>query len=113
MLIWRRQLIQCLLSCLLCLPLQIAMGTFICSFIGNGFVRSAEPSLLLRPLADRPKLRRRLLVLAYFVAIVALVTLFGVMTIPDIIREGADFVQRLQSDNIWVVVMEKMRHGLG
>ena len=51
--------------------------------------------------------------LAYFTAIVSCVTLFGVMTIPDIIRESADFVTRLQSDSIWVVVLEKIRHGLG
>ena len=49
----------------------------------------------------------------YFTAIVSCVTLFGVMTIPDIIRESADFVTRLQSDSIWVVVLEKLRHGLG
>jgi hypothetical protein len=30
------------------------------------------------------------------------VRLFGVMTIPDIAREGADFVNRLKSDNVWV-----------
>lgn len=35
------------------------------------------------------------------------------MTIPDIIRESADFVTRLQSDSIWTVVLEKLRHGLG
>ncbi len=35
------------------------------------------------------------------------------MTIPDIASEGADFVNRLQSDNIWVVLVEKMRAGLG
>ena len=29
------------------------------------------------------------------------------------IREGADFVSRLQSDNIWVVVLEKVRAGVG
>ncbi len=52
-------------------------------------------------------------VLVYFTAIVSCVTLFGVMTIPDIIRESADFVTRLQSDSIWVVVLEKLRHGLG
>lgn len=89
------------------------MGTFIVSFIGNGFVKSGQRGVLGKPLASRPVLQRRLLVLLYFTAIVLLVTLFGVMTIPDIIREGADFVQRLQSDNIWVVVLEKMRDGLG
>lgn len=58
-------------------------------------------------------LRRRLLVLLYFSGIVSVVFLFGVMTIPDIIREGADFVRRLKSENVWVVVLEKMRNGLG
>ena len=28
-------------------------------------------------------------------------------------REAADFVGRLQSDSIWVVVLEKLRLGLG
>ena len=52
-------------------------------------------------------------VVLYFAAIVCILTLFGVMTAPDIIREGSDFVTRLKSDNVWVVVLEKMRHGLG
>lgn len=58
-------------------------------------------------------MRRRLLVLMYFSGIVSVVFLFGVMTIPDIIREGADFVRRLKSESVWVVVLEKMRNGLG
>lgn len=37
----------------------------------------------------------------------------GVLTIPDIAKEGVDFVNRLQSDNIWVVLVEKTRAGLG
>ena len=45
--------------------------------------------------------------------IVSVLTLFGVMTIPDIVREGGDFVQRLKSENAWVVVLEKLRHGIG
>ena len=39
--------------------------------------------------------------------------MFGVLTIPDIAREGADFVSRLKSDNVWVVLVEKTRKGLG
>ena len=35
------------------------------------------------------------------------------LTIPDIAREGADFVNRLKSDNVWVVLVEKTRAGLG
>jgi predicted PurR-regulated permease PerM len=57
--------------------------------------------------------RRRLLVVIYFAIIIAFITLFGVMTIPDIVREGADFIRRLKSDNVWVILVEKMRHGLG
>ena len=93
--------------------MQIVMGTFIVAFIGNGFVGSAQKSAALRFLDSRPMLRRRLLVLLYFSGIVSIVFLFGVMTIPDIIKEGADFVRRLKSENVWVVVLEKMRHGLG
>ena len=46
-------------------------------------------------------------------AIVSLLTLFGVLIVPDVVREGADFVSRLQTENLWVVVLEKMRKGLG
>ena len=87
------------------------MGTFIIAFIGDGFVRSAQRTVVFNRIP--PAWRRRLLVVMYFAAILSLVVLFGVMTIPNIIREGADFVSRLQSDNIWVIVLEKMRSGLG
>lgn len=63
---------------------QIVMGTFVVSFIGNGFVRSAQRSMLF-PGPISPGVRRRVLVLVYFTAIVSCVTLFGVMTIPGII----------------------------
>jgi H+/Cl- antiporter ClcA len=93
------------------------MGTFLVSFVGNGFVQSAERSCgpLLQRLAPTmtPTRRRRLLVAVYYAAIVSLVTLFGVLIIPDVVREGADFVHRLQTDNLWVVVLDKMRKGLG
>jgi predicted PurR-regulated permease PerM len=52
-------------------------------------------------------------VLSYFLSIIAFITLFGVLTIPDIAREGAEFVTRLKSDNVWVILVEKMRDGLG
>lgn len=57
--------------------------------------------------------RRRAMVLLYFAIIIAFFTTFGLLTIPDIAREGVDFVNRLQSDGIWVVLVEKMRLGLG
>jgi predicted PurR-regulated permease PerM len=45
--------------------------------------------------------------------VVLLFTLFGVLIIPDVVREGYDFVSRLQTENLWTVVLEKMRKGLG
>ena len=81
------------------------MGTFVVSFVGNGIVRSAQSTRLFTRLVKGTKLRRRVLVAGYFSLIVAACALFGVMTIPDIVREGADFVQRLKSDSIWVVVV--------
>jgi hypothetical protein len=87
------------------------MGTFIVSFIGNSFVQWMEEGPVLARLSAPT--RRRLLVVVYFTAIASIVTLFGVLTIPDIVREGSDFVQRLQSDTWGVVVLEKMRLGLG
>jgi predicted PurR-regulated permease PerM len=88
------------------------MGTFIMAFVGNSFVESTQNWRALEVLGAPPR-RRRALVVCYFLFIVALITVFGVLTIPDIVREGADFVQRLQSDNIWVVLVEKIRSGCG
>ncbi len=89
------------------------MGTFIVSFIGNSFVLAAQDTKPLGFISKSPDARRRLLVMVYFCIIIAFVTLFGVLTIPDIAREGAEFVSRLKSDNVWVILVEKMRHGLG
>lgn len=93
------------------LTVQIAMGTFIVSFIGNSFVASAASLPQLNTLS--PQRRRRVLVLVYYTFIILLFTLFGVLIIPDVVREGYDFVSRLQTENLWVVVLEKMRKGLG
>lgn len=87
------------------------MGTFIVSFIGNSFVTSAQNIPQLKTLS--PQRRRRVLVFVYYTCIVLLFTLFGVLIIPDVVREGYDFVSRLQTENLWVVVLEKMRKGLG
>lgn len=81
------------------------------SFIGNSFVTSAQNIPQLKTLS--PQRRRRVLVFVYYTCIVLLFTLFGVLIIPDVVREGYDFVSRLQTENLWVVVLEKMRKGLG
>ena len=73
----------------------------------------APPPVTAPLLAACLQARRRLLVIAYYMAIVSLLTLFGVLIVPDVVREGADFVSRLQTENLWVVVLEKMRKGLG
>lgn len=60
------------------------MGTFVVSFVGNGFVASGQAWPLLNRFT--PQKRRRLLVTAYYTAIVSLFTLFGVLIIPDVVR---------------------------
>ena len=87
------------------------MGTFILSFIGNSFIQTVQSSGILKELT--PDQRRRLLVVIFYTAILSIFTLFGVLIIPDVVREGADFVHRLRVENLWVVVLEKMRKGLG
>ncbi len=90
------------------------MGTFVLSFIGNSFVEGTHRLPTLPPFRSlSEKWQRRSLVLLFYAIIVCTVGIFGSMTIPEVIREGADFVSRLQNDNIWVVVLEKLRHGLG
>jgi len=89
----------------------IIMLTFILSFLGNGFVNSLSGIRQLRFVP--PTWRRRGSVLLYYALIIGLVSLFGLLTIPSLIKEGADFVVKLQSDSVWVVILDKMRHGLG
>jgi len=55
------------------------MGTFIVSFIGNGFVVSAQGSPLFSRLS--PKARRRLLVLLYFTVGPAILAILPTRTI--------------------------------
>ncbi len=91
--------------------MQIVLGTFIVAFFGNSFVYGAQTTSFMQSFPT--PIRRQSLVLVYFLMILGLFTLLGVLTIPDIAREGADFVNRLQSDNIWVILVEKMRRGVG
>ncbi len=90
---------------------RIALGTFYLSFLGNVFITSAEQASFLTGISEQT--RRRILVLIYFGLLVALVITFGVLTLPDIVREGADFITRLRSENVWNLVLQKMRAGLG
>jgi predicted PurR-regulated permease PerM len=92
---------------------QIVFGTFIVSFIGNSFVANTQTTQVMQSAFPNQQTRRRVLVVIYFLCILSVVMLFGLLTIPDIAKEGAEFVSRLQSDNIWVILVEKTRHGLG
>lgn len=91
----------------------IFMGTFILTFIGRSFTFSMQNTSHFARFVSNPDTQRKALVICYFVFIAVTIGVFGVMTIPYIAREAADFILRLQSENIWVVVLEKMRMGLG
>ena len=77
------------------------MGTFILTFVGRSLTLWLQEAARLRSLIKSSTLRRKIVVIAYFVTIAAILTVFGVLTIPYIVREGADFVSRLQAENIW------------
>ncbi|CAG9462957.1 unnamed protein product [Pedinophyceae sp. YPF-701] len=89
----------------------IAMGTFVIGFIGQTLVSWTQKRLV--PPTLRHVFTRHALVACYFLAIFGALAAFGLVTIPNIVSEGTDFVARLQSDNIWTVILEKMRAGLG
>jgi predicted PurR-regulated permease PerM len=77
------------------------MGTFILTFVGRSLTVWVKGRALFATLVKSETTRRKLIVMAYFITIAAILTVFGVMTIPYIVREGADFVHRLQAENIW------------
>eukprot|EP00892_Ulva_mutabilis_P011331 jgi/Ulvmu1/8570/UM045_0012.1 len=91
----------------------ICMGTFVLTFIGRSLSMWVEEAQQLAKMVRKHDTRRKMMVIAYFVTIALIIGVFGVLTIPYIVREGADFISRLQAENIWVVVLEKMRMGLG
>ena len=51
--------------------------------------------------------------MVYFTAILAVLGLFGIVTIPAIVSEGTDFMHRLQQENAWSVILKDVREGLG
>lgn len=89
----------------------IAIGSFILCFLGNSIIDWAQTLPAIRRVP--PSMRRKLLVVSYFSLIVLLVVGFGCLTVPNVLREGTDFISRLQNENMWIVVTDKMRQGLG
>lgn len=81
--------------------LQICMGTFVLTFIGRSLSAWIEEAKQLARLVPKHDMRRKMMVIAYFVTIALIIGVFGVLTIPYIVREGADFISRLQAENIW------------
>ena len=81
--------------------MQICMGTFILTFIGRSYSVWMEEHQQFAKLLPHRESRRKMLVIGYFVTIGLIITVFGVLTIPYIVREGADFIHRLQAENIW------------
>ena len=78
-----------------------AFGTFVLAYIGNNAVRAK----------DEAERKRR--VLAYFASILLLITVFGLLTVPAVTREGAELVVRLQSENPYSVLVNKLQSVLG
>ena len=87
------------------LRLQIFMGTFILTFVGRSLTVWAQQSNHLKSVISSASARRKVLVLAYFITIALILSVFGVLTIPYIVREGADFIGRLQAENIWCALL--------
>jgi hypothetical protein len=83
--------------------MQIVMGTFILTFVGRSLTSWLQASAHLSNYIESDDLRRKLLVIAYFITIALILAVFGILTIPYIVREGADFISRLQAENIWCV----------
>jgi energy-coupling factor transporter transmembrane protein EcfT len=77
------------------------MGTFVLTFVGRSFTVWLQENNGFAQIIPERDLRRKLLVIGYFISIALIIGVFGVLTIPYIVREGADFISRLQAENIW------------
>jgi predicted PurR-regulated permease PerM len=101
-----RLTLRCLSSLFPALPRtpQLVGCTFILSFIGNSVINVG---------ATRWPSRRRLLTFVWFSIIIMALAGFGLITIPSITREGAELVHRIQSENPYVLLGDKMRSLLG
>jgi len=80
---------------------QIFMGAFILTFVGRSFTYSLQQTPAFTRVIKDAAAQRKLLVILYFVVIASVIGAFGVLTIPYIAREAADFIARLQAENIW------------
>jgi len=85
--------------------LGLVFATFMMTYFANVAVTFTSKRI---PNADR-----RLLACLYFALIVSLVTGFGLLTIPTMVREAADLVTRIQSENPYVLMGNKVREALG
>ncbi|CAK9883009.1 unnamed protein product [Sphagnum jensenii] len=82
----------------------IIMGTVVLSVIGNSVVSWAE---------DYLPGRRRLLVATMYVVILAALIGVGVMYIPRLTQEGARLIARIQTEDPYTLVSDKLRSALG
>eukprot|EP00240_Pyramimonas_obovata_P000658 CAMPEP_0118950778 /NCGR_PEP_ID=MMETSP1169-20130426/51985_1 /TAXON_ID=36882 /ORGANISM="Pyramimonas obovata, Strain CCMP722" /LENGTH=542 /DNA_ID=CAMNT_0006897691 /DNA_START=172 /DNA_END=1800 /DNA_ORIENTATION=+ len=83
----------------------LTFATFVMTYFAHLAVTFMEKRF---PTADR-----RMLTIGYYFLIVSLVTGFGLLTIPTMVREAADLVTRIQSENPYVLVGMKVRELLG
>eukprot|EP00898_Chlorokybus_atmophyticus_P001557 jgi/Chlat1/2401/Chrsp17S02657 len=83
----------------------VGIGTFVMTYVGNSLVQSFEQRL--------PQVNRRMLVVGWFAIIVLLLLAIGLLTVPRVIREGAYFIHRVQSENPYVMLSDKLRASLG
>jgi predicted PurR-regulated permease PerM len=88
----------------ICVGGQIIMGTVVLSVIGNSVVSWAE---------DYLPGRRRLLVATMYVVILAALIGVGVMYIPRLTQEGAKLIARIQTEDPYTLVSDKLRSALG
>eukprot|EP00239_Pterosperma_sp_CCMP1384_P012388 CAMPEP_0197865656 /NCGR_PEP_ID=MMETSP1438-20131217/43788_1 /TAXON_ID=1461541 /ORGANISM="Pterosperma sp., Strain CCMP1384" /LENGTH=520 /DNA_ID=CAMNT_0043484149 /DNA_START=561 /DNA_END=2123 /DNA_ORIENTATION=+ len=84
--------------------LGIAFMSFVISYVANSTIQFGTKKF--------PE-RRRLLTVCFFAVIILLVAGFGLLTVPTITREAADLVSRIQSENPYVLVGDKLKAIMG
>mmetsp|Transcript_3034 Transcript_3034/g.5824 ORF Transcript_3034/g.5824 Transcript_3034/m.5824 type:complete len:466 (+) Transcript_3034:302-1699(+) len=84
----------------------LALGTFFIGYIGNSF------AVWVQRRSDG-RIPRRVIVAAFYLSIVVIISAFTVLTIPVAVREAQDFLQTLQSANPYVFVADAIRRTVG